>query len=376
MNDRSIRSLVRLQHTASTSRVLNLNLLNKRHEGDEAYDRAPFFRNPSLNRAIIVKHRLRAHEQDLFSNYRSRATKLILPLDGTDLKSGGRYAFLGQRGFEAIMDEILGGGVHALEDRRTLEVLDETPSFDPFLLREFLRRSGLAPAACYFDISPADLQRMLSFLESELRPLVQMSLTAKDERLTASTAKMIEKILSNTAGAELEPLGQTLRLTPSQYAEGVFCWKGFLYYKWRLGQLSADAPVLIDSIRAARPLGARSDPETRAYIAGAKDRIADAVMINCRAVSELLKVYDGAYAKLTGSGDPTAFRDFLLQAPGMFVRLGELLGTIDHVHGFWTFRFPRGVKGDILADELADVFLDFEESLGCAELARQVYIAS
>ena len=59
-----------------------------------------------------------------------------------------------------------------------------------------------------------------------------------------------------------------------------------------------------------------------------------------------------------------AFRDFLLQAPAMFLTLGERLGVVDHIVSFWTFRFPANRLASVTAGELMDIFLDFEESLG------------
>ncbi len=276
---------------------------------------------------------------------------------------GGRYVFIGQRGYEAILTELLGEGLSRMEDRKTLDVLGEIPSFDPFLLREHLKRFDLVPAATYFDISPGDLKRMFAFLQSELRALVGMSLSTEDTRIGSSTATLVQKILSNSAVDDMEPLRLVLRLQPEQYTEGVFCWKGFLYYKWRLGELAAGAPELIKHIRSASFLG-RADMDTKIYITEAKDRIGDAILTNCRAVNEMLRVYDEAYRRLTKAGEPAAFRDFLLQAPAMFIQLGEQLGVIDHISGFWGHRFPPGKRASASAEELMDILVDFEESLG------------
>ena len=77
---------------------------------------------------------------------------------------------------------------------------------------------------------------------------------------------------------------------------------------------------------------------------------------------ETMKVYDVAYSSLTQSGNPLMFRDFLLDAPRMFARLGDQLGAIQHVVSFWKFRFgPRSAPPGV--SELIDIFMDFETSL-------------
>ena len=89
------RSLSSLEDSASTARVLNLRKVYADFSEDPAYQKAPFFQNPVLNRSLIVKHRLRQNERDDFVVARNVATKLIIPIDTTDLKLGAQYVFVG-----------------------------------------------------------------------------------------------------------------------------------------------------------------------------------------------------------------------------------------------------------------------------------------
>ena len=68
-------------------------------------------------------------------------------------------------------------------------------------------------------------------------------------------------------------------------------------------------------------------------------------------------------AQLTGEGNATAFRDFLLKSPEMFVSLGEGCGLVGHIATYWRYQFPRGkpLQADIVT--LMDIFQDFEASL-------------
>ena len=88
-----------------------------------------------------------------------------------------RYVFVGERHFDQVMENVFGDRVGAdRRDRRLLELLDDIPSLDPFLLREHLRRNGFAAAPCYFELSDGDLKRIFSFVESQVEPLVRLSL--------------------------------------------------------------------------------------------------------------------------------------------------------------------------------------------------------
>ena len=49
----------------------------------------------------------------------------------------------------------------------------------------------------------------------------------------SQTAKLVQLLLTDEADERLEPLRLTLRLQGDAYREGIFAWKGFLYYSGR-----------------------------------------------------------------------------------------------------------------------------------------------
>ncbi|MHB8287524.1 MAG: hypothetical protein ACYDD1_23005 [Caulobacteraceae bacterium] len=362
-NDRAIRSLVNLWSNASTARTLNLIPIWSKHGQTQDYKAAPFFHSPILNRSIIVKHRLRANETDAFSSRRSAVTKVILPIDLHDMKAGGRSFFVGETRYKNIMAELLGDSVAGNDhDQAMLLLLDSLPSLDPFLMRERLKKSGFTPARCYFDITDADTQKMFNFVLAEMTPLMGMSFDSKDKNFAANTAKFANKILANAADADLDPLRRGMGIDTDAFVEGMFCWKGFIYYKWMLNSLLPSIYPVSDEISMIAPIKGAS-AEDALYIADARARLAKTITLVCQTVAATLKIYDDAYADLTRNGHPQAFREFLLQAPYLFNELGERLGAIQHIVSFWKFRFPQGARTKIDAEELSDILLDFEFSL-------------
>jgi hypothetical protein len=362
-SDRTVRNLLHLQSNASTARTLNLVSIWASHGETDEYRQAPFFESYVLNRSIIVKHRLRSNERDDFDGERSLATKIILPLELTDLRLGARSFFIGQRGYEAFLEEVAGvDGRVSAKDRSVLEIIDELPSLDPFLMRERLKRQGVYPGRCYFNLSDADSLRMLNFVHKELTPLIGMSFDNVDVHLGDKTARLAAKMLSNSANSDFEPLRVGMGMSRTDFDEGVFCWKGFIYYKWTLTDLLPKLGPITEEIRNLRPSGQVTIDE-RDYLIAARARLRKAISQACDTVRATLKVYDDAYIALTRHGKPEAFRDFLTRAPDFFHELGERLGAINHIISFWRFRFPTGQRFKIAADELADILADFEVSL-------------
>ena len=358
-NDRSLRSLRSLTALtgASTSRVLNLAAIAAANAEDPAHAAAPFFTSPIMNSAILLKHRVRSDETYMFADSRSVATKIIVPFDVRDLKAGGRSFFVNQRGYHDSLRDIGHYGGRSMEhDLAVLRIVAALPSLDPFLLREHLRGHGMECADCYFAISPADRQRMHDYVTLEIRRLIDLATGGAGGH--ASTMRLVEALLSSEVDEKLEPLRLTLMMDGDDFREGVFSWRGFLYYKWCMENFWPDVMGVLRAIRTMNPRGAL-DSEGKALLQSNRKRIVERVRDAGLSVQRILKVYDAAYEDLVRNGAPTTFRDFLLSAPHLFVDLGEKIGVISHIVSFWRFRFPDAASLTIDAEELSLIFQDF-----------------
>ena len=358
---RPFRSLAALKDTASTSRVLNLGVVAARSRQDPDYSRQPMFKS-CLNHAIILKHHLRSNERVLFKTDRSEATKILLPFEWTDLSMGGRSVFFGQIGYkETLQDELGIDSVSLAHDVEILQLIDKLPSLDPFLLREHLLRHDKKVAACYFDISPNDAQRMQDFVASELSALITLA-TGTDSKTDNQLGRMVTAILSVDVGDRLEPLRKTLGMTAPEFKEGAFSWRGFLYYKWVLGDLNDLLSKTLKSIVQLALVGP-ADRDTKQFVVVSREKLAREIQAAMHEVRNALKVYDVAFFGLVKQGNGTAFREFLLSAPKMFLEIGEKLGKVSHICSFWRYRFPPGTPSEMAADEARDFFREFDVSM-------------
>jgi hypothetical protein len=363
--DRSYRSLSGLERTASTSRVLNLAAVASQNAGDPEYDSSPFFKAPSLNGAVIIKHRLRADEQYIFEQSRRITTKVIIPFERTDLSLGGRSLFVGQRGWQDLLFQLRGSADEEGRDVALLEALDELPSLDPFLLREHLKRRDFKIANCYFAISAADLERMQRFVSGEIAKLVDLAYGGgkASAAANANISKLVSLLLAGQDDTRLEPLRLTLGLEGENFREGIFSWKGFLYYKWVLNSLWPELRGVFSELTEIKVVGPR-DFEMLNQVKDVGARVNQAILGQVRKVRTTLQIYDDAFDELTTAGNPMAFRDFLLKSPEMFITLGERTGMVSHIASFWRYRFPKGRPLRVELDELFDILQDFHQGLG------------
>ena len=363
--DRVTRSLRALERTASTSRVLNLLAIQADSGHRPEHAEHPLFRNRILNTALILKHRLRNDDIFLFDEARPTATKIIIPFDRTDLGLGGQSFFVGQRGWVELLREACNDRTDMTRDLATLRMIDMLPSLDPFLLREHLRRHGMNIAPCYFALSSGDLAQMQGFVAAEITRLIELAYRHTGRTSGAHVARLVEALLSTDVDERLEPLRATLVMEGESFKEGVFSWKGFLYYKWMLTRLWPQMATVSGEIGQLVISGAR-DAETARYLDDARRRLQGGVVVERNAVQRAIKIYDDAFEDLIDNGKPQAFRDFLLRAPEMFISLGEKVGVISHIASYWRYRFAEGRTPTAHVDEAIDIFQDFEGGLSVA----------
>jgi len=359
-NERIYRSLRGLEKTASTSRVLNLAALAVRNAGNPEHSAAPLFKSPVLNGSVVLKHRLRSDEAELFDGLQRTATKIIVPFDKAELALGGRTVFVGEKGWMPILQELRGGAEEIMRDVEILEAINELPSLDPFLLREHMKRRGFEVSPSHFDISPGDVDKMQRFVGGEIARLIELAYGGAGSG--GATSRLVEALLSSRTDERLEPLRLTLQLEGDSYREGIFSWKGFLYYKWVLNSLWPKLKEVLIEVMKLRVVGPR-DRELMALIDEMKMRLRTAMEAQVKAVMGYLKTYDKVFAQLT-DGNAIAFRDFLLASPEMFMALGEGAGVLSHVATFWRYRFPEGKPLMAPMGEILELLQDFEAGLG------------
>ena len=264
-NDRSIRFLNALGG-ASTSRVLNLFRIAQDNVDNPEHLQKPLFLSPVINKAFLIKHRTRTDESYLFASPRAVTTKIVAPFDPTDLRAGGRALFVEQRGYAESLRQHGHYNTETLErDLSVLRLLHAVPSLDPFLLREHLRNNKIEVAPSYFSISQGDQERMHQFVSEELSKLVILAGGGGED----SSNRLVSAMLSNEIDEKLEPLRMTLGLTGNDFREGVFSWRGFLYYKWSMGKFWPDVMGVLRELNSIQPHGSLAPQHHRV---GARQR--------------------------------------------------------------------------------------------------------
>lgn len=355
-------SLESLMAARSSSRVLNLVRAHLDADRSGSPMDPPLFQSPVLARSFIIKHRLRPEERLNFPGFRPTATKLILPMDPRNLALGGKAVFIGEGWFGTLMSDATGiKDFLDSPDGQLLRELDQMPSFDPFLLREWLSRMGRTADPRYFELSPSVIEGMEAFVLEEISLLVSMALSGVPAN--AAVLRLARKMLSSQYDDDLRPLQEVLRMSREEFRDGMFGWKGLLYYKWLFRRVDKLIPPMIAGLTEIRPkrhITREQIDEANAMIR----TITGSVQVCARTVQTSLFTYDSAYRGLTQTQDPVGFRSFLLRAPQMFIDLGETVGLLEHSVEFWGYRSKMIEPRRFTGDDYVTLINDLKEGLG------------
>ncbi len=372
------RNLSSVIAAASSARVLDLHSLAGESLDDPAYAEHPMFIHPVLNRAIILKHNLRSSDMDRLAPGRFNATKVIFPFDPLDLNLGGQWLFVSHKNFMSLLARHLDyTGLPMDRDVAVLKTLDRLPTLDPFLIRESLNRQKIEVARCYYRFTENDKAEMLGFVAGEIEALVRLCFgeaNANDKRAD----RLSRLLLANQDSEELEPLRETFRMEASEFSEAMFSWKAFLYYHWRSRAL---APMLKYTLRSMSTLRAsRHERDELAFVARAKQLLGKSVTKAWSEVRHHLRQYDDAFSSLTAGQNPEAFRSFLVHSPSLFVELGDRVGRLEQVVGFWGDRFGHhnmigGAPDDVLGG-LRDLLQALSLEISTMEPPKLMELAS
>ena len=357
------RCLGKLYKTGSTSRVLNLVKLHNEIDQTRNAIQHSFFKSPPLNRAFISKHRLRKHELEIFNYTRSQTTKLIIPIDRKSLTLGGQFLFVNQPDFMGALGNFAG---HRIEDNQhdveMLNLLDAIPSLDPFILREWVRRRNLVIDARYFELDNITAQRMESFVLNELNRLVSQAVGANSSNTSGS--RLVQKLLASNYDSDLDPFRTVFRFSVDVFPELMFCWKGFLYYKWLATDIEADLAYILRELATIKV--STTDSEVQRSVLENRKAIHTTAIRQVTLVRGLIGDYDLAFDDLVNHGSAKRFREFLIDSPSQFMHLGESIGILRHIIQFWRYQFPKGPTDALQPDEYTDLMRDFQDGLGVA----------
>jgi hypothetical protein len=152
-------------------------------------------------------------------------------------------------------------------------------------------------------------------------------------------------------------------MSEEEFSDGIYSWRGFLYFKWRHLELQDEMRKVLEGLASYQPIGS-ADEAMKEYLREVRPRLARKIVDAIQGVGRTLNVYDQAYHALVQGENAGPFRRFLLDGPGLFFELGENIGILSHIGSFWQYRMGQAMLNQRLTPtEYSDILMDFEDSL-------------
>ncbi len=286
-----------------------------------------------LNSCVIQKHILRPYERSYFNDVGSHATKIMSPIDTTNTAAGWRVVFIGQNKWVNALGADIGllPTTHQ-DDLSILVLLDALPSFDPFLLREALRRAGYTFDDTKFKLNGQDARDMEEFVYGEVSLLFDGAVTGGATR--EDKVAFVRQILGSENDRHVSQLRQILNLSPEEFDTGLFAWQGCLYYKWNSKELRINVKQLFDDISSLT----RTRPIEKVEFRNLKIAIKDFVTLMMEHFNDIVSIidhYNSTISLLKSGSGRTAFRKLIIDAPDMFYALGRKIGVTAQIMDIW-----------------------------------------
>ncbi len=309
-------------------------------------DEERMFLTEGLNNAFIFKFprfgETKEEPQDLDSiqskkQPRPIETGLFVPYDVKDPVRGGYAIYLRQANYANLLRDLMGVDVENTKQFATdvdiLNMIDELPSLDPFLLKESFSLAGIKVSPRYFEITPKEEREIRDLIQDKILPIVGTALGVRSRLDLINKSKGFLEAIWDPSLPEASLFVSAFGISTGDAASVFGAWKGVTYYQYafqryreRLAMVFSwmgsemSVPVDLQQNRAYAE-------QQRMYKHSVIKRMKDMV----RELGQIFREYESCYSEFLDRANPKPFREFLLSASKIYWLLGYCTTAIAHI---------------------------------------------
>lgn len=320
------------------------------------------FQSEDLNQTIIFKQPSFALGKGV-NNMRSRPiaragktganrpiqTAIYVPKVSDEPDLGGHAIFMSQPKYAEMMKHHCGMNVSDAvangNDLALLRILEDVPSFDPFLLKSVLSDNKIVVNEHYLKILKEEEAEVRQVIEHRVRPIVERAYAglapSEAEVRTQSFIDGIWNPDSNDASAFIA----AFRIEAAAIPEVFGAWKGVSYYQYQLQRIRPRIAELLSFLQGENsiPIDIRKlVPSERESLMMYRKDILNRLRSAYKNTQAILQECDQAYDALLSNGNPLPFRNFLQTAVDKYWTLGACNCSLVLVSDVWVRLSQKG----------------------------------
>ncbi len=350
------------------------------------------FTSAVLNNAIIFKQPCFSIDKDFKSAGLGKAagalkkssrrpiqTAIFVPKAHDEPDLGGHAIFIGQPKYADLMKSLCGINIADAEtfggDLALLRILEDVPSFDPFLLKSVLNDKKITVNELYLDVVKEEEAEVRQVIEQRVRPIVERAYAglapAEAEKRTQSFIDGIWDPDSSDATAFIA----AFRIEAAAIPEVFGAWKGVSYYQYQLLRIRPMIAELLAFLQSDNsiPIDFRRlvGSERESLMMFRKD-ILSRLRNAYKNTQSILTECDQAYDALIKDGNPLPFKDFLQTAIDKYWTLGACNCSLVLVADVWSRFSQNGRSVRYESDMIKSMFSGMRAALSAENVGNSI----
>ncbi|ALG74381.1 hypothetical protein VY88_19995 [Azospirillum thiophilum] len=322
---------------------LNLITVHKRVDRHAMH----FFDTPDLNRTVLFKHP-NFHENkprdelmlwsddatDQEHSERPIETGIYSPLLHDRPEAGGEAIYLRMKNCNELLEESFGVSEQVSgRDLSLLNVIDNTPSLDPFLLRTSVEDRKIPFNHELWNISDQENEKIRNAIAGKIRPIIEVALfSGADNIWSSARVDDFLKAIWNPDLPDAQEFVASFGFDLVESASVFSAWKGVTFYELQVMRGGPKAVELLKWLRSplSVPLDITSNRMYEQQLTMFIEKVANDVESVLHDIRLIMSEYEQCLADFQ-AGRPEKFRDFLRTCRRKYWLMGYCVSAINNV---------------------------------------------
>lgn len=338
------------------------------------------FKSNSLNQSYIFKYpnfdielaNENGEDSQLIggiSQDRPVETAVYLPSDNKNPQNGGYAIYLRQKNSKSLLTRHFGlsadcGSKEFSSDLHKLNIFDEIPSLDPFLIKTAFDGWKISLDQAYTSL-PFDVEKSIKAnISKKIRPIIERAVGRSDGAKAGSRIKFVNAIWDPSL-PEAQLFIKSFRIDPKQSFIIFGAWKGLAFYEQ---QFSHQAPHIGNFLKWLNSKNStpfdimqnRAHKEQQEMFKKHIDRRIRNMINNVRSI---FRSFHNSYEAFIVGSDPVPFRNYLLSASRRYWVLGYCCTALANSISVFNRTMEESYNGQISFDKLNDMLFFIDASI-------------
>ena len=338
------------------------------------------FKSNSLNQSYIFKYpnfdielaNENGEDSQLIrgiSQDRPVETAVYLPSDNKNPQNGGYAIYLRQKNAKSLLTRHFGLNIDCdsnefSSDFHKLNILDEIPSLDPFLIKTAFDGKKISLDQAYISL-PFNVEKSIkASISRKIRPIIERAVGGSKAAKADSRIKFVNAIWDPSL-PEAQLFIKSFRIDPKQSSIIFGAWKGLAFYEHQFSQQAPHIGSFLKWLnsKSSTPFDIMQNRAHKEQQEMFKKHIDRRIRNMINNVLSIFRSFHNSYDAFIVGSDPVPFRNYLLSASRRYWVLGYCCTALANSISVFNRTMEESYNGQISFDKLNDMLFFIDASI-------------